>query len=169
MPFWYSLRRTARDCEGCIGTRLASATDPPSSFGAGGGTDIVGRILADAIQDRLGKPAVVENRADAGGTLGDGLAANATPDGYTLGTMTAGQIDRHRHAKEYALRYFSFDAGGSSCQHKFLIVTRPDFPASNAAELVAAGKAEPRKIILASPNFAATQHFAGELFTWTRG
>ena len=62
------------------------------SFGAGGGADIVGRILADAMQKRLGQSVVVENKPGAGGILGNELVANATPDGYTLGIMTAGQI-----------------------------------------------------------------------------
>jgi hypothetical protein len=62
------------------------------SFGAGGGADIVGRILADAMQNRLGQPVVVENKPGAGGILGNELVASATPDGYTLGIMTAGQI-----------------------------------------------------------------------------
>jgi tripartite-type tricarboxylate transporter receptor subunit TctC len=62
------------------------------SFGAGGGADIVGRILADAMQNRLGQPVVVENKPGAGGILGNQLVASATPDGYTLGIMTAGQI-----------------------------------------------------------------------------
>jgi tripartite-type tricarboxylate transporter receptor subunit TctC len=62
------------------------------SFGPGGGADIIGRILADAMQDRLGKPVIVENKPGAGGILGNELVANTTPDGYTLGVMTAGQI-----------------------------------------------------------------------------
>jgi tripartite-type tricarboxylate transporter receptor subunit TctC len=62
------------------------------SFAPGGGADIIGRVLADAIQDRLGKPVIVENKPGAGGILGNELVANATPDGYTLGIMTAGQI-----------------------------------------------------------------------------
>jgi tripartite-type tricarboxylate transporter receptor subunit TctC len=55
------------------------------SFGAGGGADIVGRILADAMQNRLGQPVVVENKPGAGGILGNELVASAKPDGYTLG------------------------------------------------------------------------------------
>src|SRR6202161_426235 len=60
------------------------------SFGAGGGADIIGRILADAMQERLGKAVIVENKPGAGGILGNELVAHATPDGYTLGIMTAG-------------------------------------------------------------------------------
>ena len=62
------------------------------SFGPGGGADIVGRILAEAMQNRFGKPVIVENKPGAGGILGNDLVAKATPDGYTIGIMTAGQI-----------------------------------------------------------------------------
>jgi tripartite-type tricarboxylate transporter receptor subunit TctC len=51
------------------------------SFGPGGGADIIGRIVADAMQDRLGKPVIVENKPGAGGILGNELVAKATPDG----------------------------------------------------------------------------------------
>ena len=83
---------------------IATATSAPAqdwpaqpihiivSFGPGGGADIIGRILADAMQERLGKPVIVENKPGAGGILGNELVAHATPDGYTLGIMTAGQI-----------------------------------------------------------------------------
>jgi tripartite-type tricarboxylate transporter receptor subunit TctC len=50
------------------------------SFGPGGGADIIGRILADAMQDRLGKPVIVENKPGAGGILGNELVANAAPE-----------------------------------------------------------------------------------------
>ena len=49
------------------------------SFGPGGGADIVGRILAEAMQDRFGKPIIVENKSDAGGILGNELVAKAAP------------------------------------------------------------------------------------------
>src|SRR5262245_1576434 len=62
------------------------------SFGPGGGADIIGRILADSMQGRLGKPVVIENKPGAGGILGNEEVANAEPEGYTLGIMTAGQV-----------------------------------------------------------------------------
>ena len=77
------------------------------SFGAGGGADIVGRILADAMQNCLGQPVVVENKLGASGILGNELVAGAKPDGYTLGIMTAGQIiaaaTRSAHFQEPSL------------------------------------------------------------------
>jgi tripartite-type tricarboxylate transporter receptor subunit TctC len=61
-------------------------------FGPGGGSDIIGRIVAQSLQEKLGQPVVVENRPGAAGTLGNEAVARADKDGYTLGIMTAGQI-----------------------------------------------------------------------------
>jgi len=138
------------------------------SFGPGGGADIIGRILADSLQAKLGKPVVIENKPGAGGIIGNEAVANAEPDGYTLGVMTAGQIIAAVTRKN--MRYdtlIAFAPVGQIATASLLIVTRPDFPANNVKELVAAAKADPGKIVFASPGFAATQHFAGEMFKQT--
>lgn len=138
------------------------------SFGPGGGADIIGRILGDAMQTRLGKPVVIENKPGAGGIIGNEAVAVAEPDGYTLGIMTAGQIIAAVTRKN--MRYdtlTAFAPVGQIATASLLIVTRPDFPANNVKELVAAAKADPGKIVFASPGFAATQHFAGEMFKQT--
>ncbi|HME28602.1 MAG TPA: tripartite tricarboxylate transporter substrate binding protein [Pseudolabrys sp.] len=138
------------------------------SFGPGGGADIIGRIVADSMQGKLGKPVVIENKPGAGGILGNEAVANAEPDGHTLGIMTAGQIIAAVTRKN--MRYDTLTAFapiGQIATASLLIVTRPDFPAKNVKELVAAAKAEPGRIVFASPGFAATQHFAGELFKQT--
>ena len=138
------------------------------SFGPGGGADIIGRILADSMQAKLGKPVVIENKPGAGGIIGNEVVANAEPDGYTLGIMTAGQIIAAVTRKN--MRYdtlTAFAPVGQIATASLLIVTRPDFPANNVKELVEAAKADPGKIVFASPGFAATQHFAGEMFKQT--
>ena len=139
------------------------------SFGAGGGADIIGRILADALAERLGKPVIVENKPGAGGILGNELVAKANPDGYTLGIMTAGQIIAAVTRKDMPYDTAKLTPIAQVASASLLIVTRPDFSASNVKELVAAAKADPGKIVFASPGFAATQHFAGELFKQTAG
>ena len=139
------------------------------SFGAGGGADIVGRILADALQDRLGKPVIVENKPGAGGILGNELVAKAAPDGYTLGIMTAGQIIAAVTRKDMPYDTAALTPVAQVGIAGLLIVTRPDFAANNVKELVADAKADPGKIVFASPGFAATQHFAGELFKQIAG
>jgi tripartite-type tricarboxylate transporter receptor subunit TctC len=140
------------------------------AFGPGGGTDIIGRIIAQSLQEKLGQPVVVENRPGAGGTLGNEAVARADKDGYTLGIMTAGQIIAAVMNK--SLRYdtmTAFDPISLVATAGLIIVTRPDFPADNVKELVAAAKANPGKITFASPGFGATQHFAGELLKQIAG
>src|SRR5438874_11105291 len=157
------------------GRRAARAQDWPQRpvriivpFGPGGGADIIGRIVAQALQESLGQPVVIENRPGAAGTLGNEAVARADKDGYTLGVMTAGQIIAAVMNK--SLRYdtlTSFDPVSMIATAGLIIVTRPDFPANNVKELIAAAKARPGKVVFASPGFGATQHFTGELFRLT--
>src|SRR5580704_13625816 len=156
--------------------RPASAQDWPAqpihivvAFGAGGGADIIGRILADAMQERLGKAVIVENKPGAGGILGNELVAHAAPDGYTLGIMTAGQIIAAVTRKDMPYDTATLTPIAQVASASLLIVTRPDFTANTVKELVEAAKADPGKIVFASPGFAATQHFAGELFKQIAG
>jgi tripartite-type tricarboxylate transporter receptor subunit TctC len=139
------------------------------AFGPGGGADIIGRILADELQNRLGKPVIVENKPGAGGILGNELVAKANPDGYTLGIMTAGQIIAAVTRQDMPYDTAALTPVAQVASASLLIVTRPDFPANDVKELVAAAKADPGKIVFASPGFAATQHFAGELFKQIAG
>jgi tripartite-type tricarboxylate transporter receptor subunit TctC len=157
------------------GTVDAAAQDWPQRpirvvvpFGPGGGSDIVGRIIAQSMQERLGQPVVIENRPGAGGMLGNEAVARADKDGYTLGMMTAGQIIAAVMNK--SLRYdtlTAFDPVSQVATAGLIIVTRPDFPADDVKQLVAAAKANPGKLSFASPGFGATQHFTGELFRQT--
>ena len=136
------------------------------SFGPGGGADIIGRILANSMQAQLGKPVVVAReqarrwrhyRQRRGGKCG--------PRWLHAGHHDGGSDHRRGHAKK--IRYDTLTAFapiGQIATASLLIVTRPDFPANNVKELVAAAKADPGKIVFASPGFAATQHFAGEMF-----
>jgi tripartite-type tricarboxylate transporter receptor subunit TctC len=139
------------------------------SFGPGGGADIIGRILADAMQPRFGKPVIVENKPGAGGILGNESVAKAAPDGYTIGIMTAGQIIAAVTRKAMPYDTNSLTPVAQVADASLMVVTRPDFPANDVRELVALAKADPGRLVFASPGFAATQHFAGELFKQIAG
>ena len=151
-------------CVLLLGAGFARADDYPQrpihfivAFGPGGGSDIIGRILADAMQGRLGQPVVVENKPGAGGILGNDVVAKATPDGYTLGVMTAGQIIAATTKKTMPYdTNTAFAAVGQVATASLMIVTRPDFPANNVKELIAYAKANPGKVVFASPGFGAT-------------
>jgi tripartite-type tricarboxylate transporter receptor subunit TctC len=155
----------------------ASAEDYPNrsiklivSFGPGGGADIVARILGQSMSEKLGQPVVIENRPGAAGTIGNEMVARADKDGYTLGIMTAGQIIAAVMNK--SLRYdtaAAFEPIAQVATASLIIVARPDFPASNAKELVALAKESPGKLTVASPGFGATQHMSAELFKQTAG
>jgi len=161
----------------CALAAPAAAQDYPNkpiriivSFGPGGGADIVGRILGQSLQEKLGQPVIIENKPGAAGTIGNELVARAPADGYTLGIMTAGQIIAAVMNK--SLRYdtaTAFEPVAMVATASLIIVARPDFPASNAKELIAQAKANPGKISVASPGFGATQHMSAELFRQTAG
>jgi tripartite-type tricarboxylate transporter receptor subunit TctC len=155
----------------------ASAQDYPNRpihiivpFGPGGGGDIVGRLFGQVLQDRLGQPVVIENKPGAAGTLGNEFVARAEKDGYTIGVMTAGQIIAGAMNKN--LRYdtaTAFEPISQVGTASLMLVTRSDFPATTVDQLIAAAKASPGKINVASPGFGATQHMSGELFKQMAG
>ena len=140
------------------------------SFGAGGGSDVIGRIVAQRMQEKLGQSVVVENRPGAGGQIGNEAVANSPKDGYTLGVMTAGQIISPVMTK--TPRYDTlkvFDSVGQIATAGLLLVTRPDYPAKSIKELIEQAKASPGKLNFASPGYGATQHLAAELFKQVAG
>jgi tripartite-type tricarboxylate transporter receptor subunit TctC len=139
-------------------------------FGPGGGADIISRIMAQSMQERLGQAVVIENRPGAAGTLGNDVVARAEKDGYTLGMMTAGQIISA--AMNKSLRYdtaTAFDPVSLVGTASLLIVTKADFPARDVKELIALAKADPGKYVFGSAGFGATQHLSAELFMQTAG
>jgi tripartite-type tricarboxylate transporter receptor subunit TctC len=140
------------------------------SFGPGGGSDIIGRIVAQRLQEKLGQTVVVENRAGAGGLLGNEAVANSPKDGYTLGVQTAGQIIAPVMTKQVRFDPVeAFDWVGQIATAGLLIVVRPDSPYKDIKSLVEAAKASPGKINFASPGYGATQHLAAELFKQVAG
>ena len=140
------------------------------AFGPGGGTDIIGRILAQRMQEKLGQSVVVENRPGAGGILGNEAVARAAKDGYTLGVMTAGQTIGAVLRKSMPFdQLTAFDLIGQIGAAGFVIVSRSDFPADNVKDLIAVAKANPGKLSVAAPGFGATQHMAAALFSQTAG
>ena len=139
-------------------------------FGAGGGTDIVARIIAQPLSELLKQSVVVENKPGAGGSIASEAVAKAAPDGYTASMISAGHTVSAVMLK--GLRYDSvkdFAPVGEVAQGAFVIVARKDFPANDIKGLIALAKASPGKLNFASVGLGSTQHFAGELFRQTAG
>ena len=131
----------------------------------GQATDLVGRALAMGLTRILGQSVTPENKAGAGGMIGTDLVAKAAPDGYTLLAASSGPITvaplvqptPYNVSKDLT---FIAMAGLSP----YVLVTAPDFPAKDAASLVALIKANPGKYTFASSGTGATAHLIAEAF-----
>jgi tripartite-type tricarboxylate transporter receptor subunit TctC len=157
---------------------MAFAQDYPSRpitvvvpFPAGGPSDVVARIVTEAMSKHLGQSMVIENVGGAGGTLGSGRVATAQPDGYTL---LAGSMGSHVAAPVLTpnVRYDSerdFVPVGLTADAPVVIVARKDFPASNLKEFVAYVKANGEKVKQAHGGVGASSHMACLLFTTEAG
>jgi tripartite-type tricarboxylate transporter receptor subunit TctC len=140
-------------------------------FAAGGSTDILARLCAQMLTERLGQTAVAENVTGAGGTIGAQRVLDAPADGYTLMAGTPGPITINPHLQPripyQPLRDFEPVAfvGASPA----VVVVRRDSPIRTIADLVARAKAEPGRLTYASAGIGSFAHLSGELFMWRAG
>ena len=135
----------------------------PSS--PGGGTDIVGRMLAQKLSEQLGQQVVVDNRAGAGTIIGNDAVAKSAPDGYTLlmGLSTLA-INPSMYAKlPYdALRDFApISQSVAACN---VLILHPSVPARTVTGLIALAKAKPGSLTFGSAGVGTNPHLSGELF-----
>ncbi len=138
---------------------------------AGGGTDIVSRIVGQQLSKQLGQPIVVENLAGAGSLTGTVAAAKATPDGYTLQTgLTASMaVNPSLFAHLPYDPVSDFEPVGMLAKFPFVIVVSKNFPAQSVGELIAMAKAKPGEINYASAGNGTGQHLSMELFKLMSG
>ena len=139
-------------------------------FGAGGSTDVIGRIFAQAFSEAWGQTLVVDNRAGAGGVVGTEIAARAIPDGYTILTYGINQtITPHLYKKlPYdPLRDFALVSLYATMPN-ILCVTN-SLPAKDVAEFVKLVKANPGKFKYASSGVGASPHLTMEYFKSVTG
>lgn len=137
----------------------------------GGTTDPTARAFTGWFADKFGTSFVIDNRPGAGSTLGHGIAAKATPDGYTLVLGTSGGLVVSA-AFGSKLSYDSvrdFTPIGVGVYVPFLIVVHPSVPAKNVKELVDLAKAQPGQINFASPGTGTPNHLGMELLTSLTG
>ncbi len=133
-------------------------------FPPGGGTDIISRVIADKLSSTLGWKMVIENKPGAGGVVGLDAAAKSKPDGYTL---VMGQTSNLSIAPSLTpgLSYDpvkDFSPVTLVSELPIAIVVGNDSPIKSFAELIKAAKAEPGKLLMASPGNATVAHLTGE-------
>jgi len=140
-------------------------------FAAGGATDTLSRIYAEAASRVLGVQMLVDNRTGAGGTIGMAVVEKSAPDGYTIGMMTNGT---HILAKALLPQMpydtetgFTYIAGLWDMPN--ILVMHPSVPAQSIPELIELLKKNPNKYSFASAGVGTSTHIAAELFRQTAG
>jgi tripartite-type tricarboxylate transporter receptor subunit TctC len=139
-------------------------------FGAGGGTDIVSRVIAPPLGELLKQTVIVENKVGAGGTIAAETVARAAKDGYTAlmtspaHTVSAAMLKAvpYETVKSYAPVSLVADSS-------FVFVARKDFPADDIRGLIALAKKDPGKLNFADVGIGSTQNFCGALFVQMAG
>ena len=158
--------------------RPASALDYPIrpvrvivGFAAGGAPDIVARVIAEFLSERLGQAFVIENRPGAGTNLATEAVAKAAPDGYTLLVMALpGSVSSpiiYRTTSFSVVRDIAAVAGINT--NPFVMVVNSSFPARTVAEFIAYAKANPGKINIASTGTGNLTYLSAELFKMMAG
>jgi tripartite-type tricarboxylate transporter receptor subunit TctC len=136
----------------------------------GGPTDIMGRIIAQAVQGPLGQPFVVENRAGANGLIGSEQAARAAPDGSTfLVNASAHVIVPHLTPNMPIDVLADFAPVTNIAAVPLWLVVNPALPVRSVAEFIAYARANPGRIAYASSSQGGAPHLAGELFKLMTG
>ncbi len=140
-------------------------------FPAGGGTDIVGRVLGQKLHESLGQPVVIDNRSGAGGTLGTALAAKSSPDGYALLLVpTSHVINPSIYAKQPYDTERDFSPITMVASAAILMAVNPRVPAETMRGFIEAAKASPQAIAnYGSAGAGTVFHLTGELFKQLTG
>lgn len=135
-------------------------------FGAGGSTDIVGRIAADAMSKALGVSMIIENKGGAGGTVGTQAAANAAPDGYTL-TMSTTSTHVVGPLTVETVKYNpikDFEHIGMIAETPYVLVISPKLGVNSVKELIEHARKNPGKLNYGSAGQGSTTHLAALMF-----
>jgi len=138
-------------------------------FAAGGGSDLLARLIGPQLTEVLGQPIIVDNRPGGGGTLGAGIAAHAAPDGYTL-ILVSGS-----YGANGALHDLPYDTVTGITPiiligtTPLVLTVHPKTPVKSVKEFIDYAKANPGKVNIASAGVGGLDHLAGELFKLQTG
>src|SRR3984893_12563158 len=163
----------------CAIAQPVSATDYPNHaikmivpFAAGGGTDVLARVIAQNLNSKWGQPVVVENQPGASGAIGTRAAMKAPPDGYTLLMASTGALMAVSAGAEGD---GPFDVNKSltpiavAAAPPYLFVVRPTLPVNLTADLVRFAKQKPDGLTFGSSGVGAASHLSGLLFASATG
>jgi len=158
-------------------SRVARAQAYPSrpvriivGFAAGGGNDIVARLIGQWLSEHLGQPFVVENRPGAGSNIATQAVVNAAPDGYTLLLVGTTNAINASYYQKLNFNFVQDIAPVASITHQpQIMLVVPSFPAKTIPELIDYAKANPGKVNVSSPGVGSISHLAGELFKMRAG
>ena len=139
-------------------------------YPAGGGNDVLGRLVAERMGKTLGGTIVVENRGGAGGTIGTRQVAKAAPDGYTMLIATSSlAINPSLYPNVGYDPRKDFAPIGLLASGANVVLVHPSVPAKSIAELIALAKKDPGKLNFASTGSGSSVHLAAELFAAMAG
>jgi tripartite-type tricarboxylate transporter receptor subunit TctC len=138
-------------------------------YAAGGGVDIVARLLGEPIKATLGQPVIVENRTGASAMIASNVVAKAAPDGYTILAAASGEVAINQHLFKEKMNYDPAReltplalVGIVPC----VVVVAEGTPVHNPKELIAYAKANPGKLSFSSSGVGNPQQLAGELMNF---
>ncbi len=140
------------------------------SYPPGGATDILARLVANWLSNRLGQTFVVENRPGGGNNIGTEAAIKSPPDGYTLFVVnTANVINTSLYKHLNFVFHRDIDPVAGFVRVPNVMEVNPDVPAKTVAEFIAYAKANPGKVNMASSGNGTSIHLSGELFMMMTG
>ena len=153
-------------------TAIAAADDYPGRpirmiipFPPGGSNDVVGRLVAKYLTEKIGQQVYVDNRAGAGGTIGTEACAQATPDGYTICVVSlAHAVNPALYANLHYDPIKSFTPITIFATGPNVLVVNPSSPFKSVKDLLAAAKEKPGELNYASAGVGSFQHLGAELF-----
>jgi tripartite-type tricarboxylate transporter receptor subunit TctC len=173
-----SIRAAAAFIAALLAAGSAQAQDYPTRpitlvvpYAAGGGNDVMARIVAEKMSRTLGQQIVIENKGGAGGSIATRQVAKAAPDGYTLGiggTGTLGINPTLYHNVGYDPRK-DFAPVGLIATSALVVLVNPAVQATSIAELIALAKREPGRLNYASAGVGSGIHLGAELFATMAG
>src|SRR3954452_24524085 len=161
----------------CAAALPASGADYPNRaikiivpFAAGGGTDVLARIIAQNLNSEWGQPVVVENQPGASGAIGARAVMKAPPDGYTLLMASTGALMAVSSGGDGAFDVNTVLAPiAIGAAPPYLLVVNPKLPANSTADLVRLAKEEPDGLTFGSSGVGAASHLSGLLFATETG